>query len=301
MGWEPYEECRKGGAIIATAEEHSYSRTHLMDNFETQSIASVSDILPIDIGKSFAFVSGIAGHSIRGQYDRLAANPWWASVYTSAQDANYGALFCVLNHNGVANRGYCYFKDVDGVIADAFGIIVGPAQDVDYDYTVELPLKDWSRLERAKPASANRLKALPWFADGVDFTERDAAEKLVHSAIHWPDTFNALPQEPWTQDTLTRDEATVIEHVYWITRARGDTATKRRVSDAVVALLGMPFLETVESADAMAVWDLSRIARRNSNEFLNIMASPKVRDGITNQEAKGVAALSSAYLLTGHR
>ena len=30
-GWDVYEECRKGGAIIATGHEHSYSRTHLME------------------------------------------------------------------------------------------------------------------------------------------------------------------------------------------------------------------------------------------------------------------------------
>ena len=297
VGWEPYDECRKADAIIATADEHSYSRTRLMDGFENLSIASMSDVLHLDGGRSFAFVSGLGGHSIRDQDDRLADQPWWASVYTSAQDANYGTLFCVLNHEGVANRGYCYFKDIDGVIADAFGVIVGPAQDVDYDYTIELPLENWSRLERGKPASANRLKALPWIADGVDYTERNAAEKLIEAALWWPDTFDALLQAPWTQDTITRDEATVIEHIYRITRAYrpGDAATQLKVSEAAAALLDMPFLETVESADAMAVWELGKIARRNSDDFLNVMASPKVRDGITDQEAKVVAVINSAY------
>ena len=133
VGWEPYEECRKAGAMIATGHEHSYSRTHLLDNFETQSIAATSDVLNIDRGKSFAFVSGIAGHSIRGQDDRLAGKPWWASVYTSEQGADFGALFCVLNYvgvEGVENLGYCYFKDLSGVIADAFGLIVGPVDKI---------------------------------------------------------------------------------------------------------------------------------------------------------------------------
>ncbi len=158
VGWEPYEECRKGGAIIATGHEHSYSRTHLMDSFRTQSIASKSAVLNVDNGRSFAFVSGLAGRSIRGQDDQLAAKPWWAAVHTSAQGANHGALFCVLNHEGVENRGYCYFKDLNEVIPDAFGVIVGPAADipeassfvptasqkreVEYDYIIELP-DDW--------------------------------------------------------------------------------------------------------------------------------------------------------------
>ena len=155
VGWKPYEECRKSGAIIATGDEHSYSRTHLMDNFETQSIASKSDVLHIEPGKSFVFVSGLAGASVRSQDDQLASKPWWAAIHTSDQGADFGALFCVLNHDGIENLGYCYFKDLNGVIADAFGIIVGPAveipeassfvpsrtpkRELEYDYTIELP------------------------------------------------------------------------------------------------------------------------------------------------------------------
>ena len=88
VGWGPYEECRKGGAIVATGHEHSYSRTYLMEGLETQSIASTSTTLKIEKGKTFAFVSGLGGHSIRSQNNELAAKPWWAAVYTSAQGAN---------------------------------------------------------------------------------------------------------------------------------------------------------------------------------------------------------------------
>jgi len=113
VGWKPYEACREGRAIIATGHEHSYSRTHLMDDFETQSIASTSNTLRIEKGRTFAFVSGLGGKSIRGQNDELAANDWWAAIYTSDQDANYGALFCIFNKEGIENRTHCYFKDID--------------------------------------------------------------------------------------------------------------------------------------------------------------------------------------------
>ena len=55
VGWELYEACREGGAIIATAHEHSFSRTHLLDHFETQSIADTSNSIRIEKGKTFAF------------------------------------------------------------------------------------------------------------------------------------------------------------------------------------------------------------------------------------------------------
>jgi hypothetical protein len=120
VGWKPYKACRKGGAIVATAHEHSYSRSHLMKNFETQRIASTSNTLVIEEGKSFVFVSGLGGHSIRDQHHD---DPWWASVYTQDQDANFGALFCEFFVKGKPNRASCYFKDIDGNVPDRFKLI----------------------------------------------------------------------------------------------------------------------------------------------------------------------------------
>ena len=120
VGWEAYEACRQAGAIIATGHEHSYARTHLMDSFESLSIASMSSTLRLEEGKSFAFVSGLGGYSIRDQ-DRKG--PWWAAVYTADQGANFGALFCQFLVDGDPNRASCYFKDIDGKVVDRFDII----------------------------------------------------------------------------------------------------------------------------------------------------------------------------------
>jgi hypothetical protein len=120
VGWQPYEVCREGGALVATAHEHSYSRTHLMDDFKTQSVASTSNTLVIDEGQSFVFVSGLGGHSIR---DQERDGPWWASVYTKDQGANFGALFCEFFADGEPERARCYFKDIDGNVPDRFELI----------------------------------------------------------------------------------------------------------------------------------------------------------------------------------
>ncbi len=127
VGWGPYEACREGGAIIATAHEHSYSRTHLLDHFESRNIANTSSTLRIEKGKTFAFVSGLGGHGARDQ-DR--DGPWWASIYTSDQRAKVGALFCTFFPGGDPTRAKCYFKDIKGVVPDEFEIIsrvAGPA------------------------------------------------------------------------------------------------------------------------------------------------------------------------------
>ena len=123
VGWAAYEACRLGGAIIATGHDHSYARTHLMASLETQTIASTSNTLQVEDGKTFAFVSGLGGISHSIQDSARAASPWWAAVYGSPQGANYGALFCAFNESGVINQAHCYFKDIDGVIADEFDIV----------------------------------------------------------------------------------------------------------------------------------------------------------------------------------
>jgi len=139
-GWGVYEKSRAGGAIIATGHEHSYSRTHLLSSFENQTVASTDNTLvlasddpntPADEGRSFAFVSGLGGKSIRTQQ---VSGDWWASIYAygngaggggcvggcSLQGANYGALFGVFNYQGNPRLAHFYFKDIDGNVPDEF-------------------------------------------------------------------------------------------------------------------------------------------------------------------------------------
>ena len=99
VGWEVYENCKNGGAIIATAAEHSYHRTKTLIDIENQIVDSEwseRNKLRINDGSTFVFVSGLGGHSIRDQERCLpvsypyGCNEEWASVYTSDQDATYG-------------------------------------------------------------------------------------------------------------------------------------------------------------------------------------------------------------------
>ncbi len=123
VGWEAYELCRKEGAMIVNGHEHSYSRTFLMESFARQEIADIEPTLRLAPGKSFVAVTGLGGMSIREQNDELASNPWWATVFTKTQDANYGALFCTYRVDGDPNRASCFFKTIDGRVVDTFGIV----------------------------------------------------------------------------------------------------------------------------------------------------------------------------------
>lgn len=187
-GWAVYEEARKGGAIIATAHEHSYSRTHLLSNMTAQTVASTSNTLTLTKGNSFAFVSGLGGHSVRTQ--SLSGN-WWASAYASTclpgdqicqPNASPGALFAVFNVDGQSNKAVFYFKDINGKIVDQFVVISN----------VEAP-------------SINGITPLNVEAGGATFTLTvDGAGFTNGSVVKW----NAIDR-PTTFVSSTRLTATI--------------------------------------------------------------------------------------------
>lgn len=155
MGPALYQTCIDLGAIVATAHEHSYSRTltlrNVVANLSSNSIDKVQHplgtvngwpnvpsnpnsliVAPGSPGKSFIFVSGLGGNSIRNQ-DRCSnkagfSYPYgcdheWAKIYTSDQGADFGALFITFNVNGNPHRAQAYFKTRGGQIVDSFEII----------------------------------------------------------------------------------------------------------------------------------------------------------------------------------
>jgi hypothetical protein len=137
MGWKVYETCKDLGAIIATAHEHSYHRTKTLTSIQNQTVdSSCPDPNTICIargipGKSFVFVSGLGGNSVRDQVRCLPSTyPYgckgeWAKIYTSTQGATFGALFIVFSLNGDPNTAHAYFKNVDGQVIDEFDMTVG--------------------------------------------------------------------------------------------------------------------------------------------------------------------------------
>ena len=121
-GWGVYEACRKGGALIATAHDHSYARTHVISEFsDTPRVASYdSDEIEIRRGETIAFVSGLGGKSVRNQRRH---GEWWAATYTASQGAQPGALFCEFYVDDDPSRARCYFKSISGDLPDRFDLI----------------------------------------------------------------------------------------------------------------------------------------------------------------------------------
>ncbi|KAJ2997976.1 hypothetical protein HDV02_004978 [Globomyces sp. JEL0801] len=99
-GYAVYEACREHGAIVFTAHEHSYERTHLLYSFETQEIVHTSNILDVKPGQSFVAVSGLGGDSIRSWKNNNELNPWWAAKAALDNGVNYGSLLCEFQLKG---------------------------------------------------------------------------------------------------------------------------------------------------------------------------------------------------------
>ncbi|MCH7559933.1 MAG: S8 family serine peptidase [Thaumarchaeota archaeon] len=131
VGWTAYEACKDGGAIIATAHEHSYERTKTLTSIQNQIVDSAwsnPSEVRVAPGSTFAFVSGLGGQNIRDQERCFptsypyGCNGEWANIYTSDQGAQPGALFCEFNVNGQADKATCYFKNISGQTIDTFNI-----------------------------------------------------------------------------------------------------------------------------------------------------------------------------------
>ena len=175
-----------------------------------------------------------------------------------------------------------------------------------------------AHLERSAPASANRIKQLPWVADGIEGTEYEAAQMLVDAANHYPRTFSALLQLPWINDSvLTNAETKAIYGIRWgakstprlsermlelswvqdnITEVEGQAVdylyrVGRHSGDEIAfALLDMPFLQTLEPDDAQAVYAISNMGRFGEAHLAALKQSQIFKDGITDVQTTLIRA-----------
>jgi len=140
VGFGAYRLCMEHGAIIATAHEHSYARTTTLSDIGNSLTGhgayALQDAVEVAPGKTFAFVSGLGGRSIRG-YDAshdtdtwwgayAANNAWMSNGVVKNGTADYGALFIRFNVDGEPDKARGYFKDITGRILDDFIIYARP-------------------------------------------------------------------------------------------------------------------------------------------------------------------------------
>ena len=132
-------------------------------------------------------------------------------------------------------------------------------------------------LERNKPALAKQIKALPWVADGVQDTEREAAEDLITAAQRYPDIFDALVEMSWVRDSvITADEAKAILWMRWSAHYSADLSKQ---------MSQKPWVQDgVTTAEANAMKDLAWIIREAPTLAEQMLELSWVQDSITTAE-----------------
>ena len=138
---------------------------------------------------------------------------------------------------------------------------------------------------RGDPTVAESLLGSSWLADGVTGGEEQTLRDL--SRPYHLDRYglSALNTKPWFKDGFSKEELTLIGYLISIAN---------RDADAAAALVTMPFLESVEIRDYLALDSLNDIARQDASDFRELMSHPRIKDGITDEETKIVAVLGGA-------
>lgn len=136
-GWDVYQACQNGGAITATAHEHSYSRTLTLTKVGNRKAGhgatGLPDVMEVGPGKTFVFVSGLGGASKREYDSAHDRDAWWATYYTADRylrngvlvptfTYDYGALFITFNVDGNPKKAKGEFKNIRGQTIDTFVI-----------------------------------------------------------------------------------------------------------------------------------------------------------------------------------
>ena len=186
---------------------------------------------------------------------------------------------------------------------------------------------DW--LADNERARASQIATLAWVADGLAVGETGPAQRLVDLALWFPEVFaiavnqawladnvngneaialssirwlafygdefpTAISRKSWFSDGITATEATVIQNLYWLVWDEDDAVAQENIRTAA-GILAMPFLDAVDGADALAVRSLQRLEYDDEQIFLDVLADPKLKGGITDEEAKMVALLGGTY------
>ena len=128
-------------------------------------------------------------------------------------------------------------------------------------------------------AAALRIIGMP-FLKATELrgdSEALAVNALWVLAANSLEVLGALVDMTWAEDGLDESEVAVTRNLAWI--ARTDEA-------AALRILAMPFLETVEPVDGIAMTSLGGLASFRQQEFQRVMSHPTLSGGISGDWPK---------------
>jgi len=128
-----YDYCKDQGAIIFSAHDHVYARTHVMSRFSTPKIDSYdydtpSNIVQIRKGATLDILNGVGGWEIYIERDKYKDYSHWQKKYARGSNnenaKKYGTLICKFNYGGNDKKAYCELLRInsDPKVFDSFYI-----------------------------------------------------------------------------------------------------------------------------------------------------------------------------------
>lgn len=144
------------------------------------------------------------------------------------------------------------------------------------------------RLELEDPEGASILRSLPWIEDGLSLYEEPDALLLQKLAVGSAQVFRATVRKPWVRDGLSVDEKNIIEGLIPFSHKN----YSGRDEALALRIIEMPFLDSVNPADAATFKSLSRLREWGRSSYVRqVLSHPRLRGGIRDDQTALVSAL----------
>ncbi|KAL6635955.1 hypothetical protein U3516DRAFT_616045 [Neocallimastix sp. 'constans'] len=117
-----YDYCKDQGAIIFSAHDHVYARTHVMSQFKKPVIDKYdsytdASVVQIRKGATLNILNGTGGWEIYVEQGEQKDYSHWQKKYAKGKNGEnakkYGGLFCDFNYGGNPRKAYCQFLRIN--------------------------------------------------------------------------------------------------------------------------------------------------------------------------------------------
>ncbi len=145
-------------------------------------------------------------------------------------------------------------------------------------------------LDLLYPAEAATIRSFSWIQDGTTDTELGVLQSFQRIAMMSHSVLLAAIRKSWVQDDLTKDELRVLLRLPTLSR---DETPGGSVPTAL-RLLSMPFMDSIDGADAAAMEVLSLfISSPDRSKLHRVLSHPTLRDGIGDEHTALISVLNA--------
>ncbi len=132
------------------------------------------------------------------------------------------------------------------------------------------------------PATYQQIQELPWVKDGLSERESETIDELLYIGVGDIANLKTVLGLAWVQDEIS---ATEYDALYWLEGVNQEDAK------AAASIITMPFLESLEPTDVLAIRGMRNLAYDGLLSIL--MGHPAIQDGISDSQTTLVAAAST--------